>query len=226
MFKYHSSYGNREWTDADNFQDLEEVYMNNFGSPQFMFLVTYQNHGGYNLNPEEMDTIHTTKDFGELTDDLNEYLTTVSSSADAFVELTDFFRTVDRPVIICMVGDHAPSLIIDLPCDHIMSTEEEEIAKRIVPLVIWSNYGLDLPEDLGYTWMPAVLPRVMNYAGIPLSTYYDYVIDINEQLPVILSNGHYVDREGNYGIYNEDSEYYHLLNTYYCMEYGMLNGKK
>ena len=108
-FKYSEKNGNRVWMDSGNYKDLIDHYQTSGDNPQFFYLLTFQNHGGYEQNASELDTVHIKNDFGDLSDDVEEFLSSLYLSAKAFRELTEYFTTVDRDVIICMVGDHAPS---------------------------------------------------------------------------------------------------------------------
>ena len=55
-------------------------YEDNQDGPRFMYLLTYQNHGGYEQNDNEYDTVYIQKELGDLTDDVNEYLSSVEKS--------------------------------------------------------------------------------------------------------------------------------------------------
>lgn len=221
-FQYTGGYGNRSWLDADNYRDMIEQYDQMSTAPRFMYLLTLQNHGGYEQNPPEFDTVHTQADFGDLTDDIDEYLTSIQMSAEAFAELTDYFSRVDRHVIICMVGDHAPPFINSLPANREMSFEETEIAKRAVPYVIWANYEVEFPEYTEYASMIDLVPMVLKTAGMPLTAYYQYILDMHNAVPVRTSTGIYMDRDGTIGIYEENSPYYDMMTQYYYMEYNAL----
>ena len=47
-------------------------------------------------------------------DQINEYLTSIKLSDEAFMYLVNYFKTIDRPVVICMVGDHSPAFAKDI----------------------------------------------------------------------------------------------------------------
>ncbi len=223
-FHYHSVYGNREWLDKDNYQDLMDQFEENSKFPQFMYLLTYQNHGGWEQNEPEMDTIHIDQDFGDMTDDVDEYMTSVKMSVEAFEWLTEYFSRIDRHVIICMVGDHAPSFISNLPTNRQMTYEESEISKRVVPYIIWANFDVEFPEYTDYSTMIDLVPMVMKTAQLPLSTYYEYILKLHDAVPVRLRNGILMDRNGNISVYNEQNKYYDMLTQYYYMEYNALLG--
>ena len=221
-FSNRESYGNRKWLDSENYADMDLAYQQMGEGPRFVYLLTFQNHGGYEQNDASMDTVHVRNDFGDLTDDLDEYLSSLELSAKAFRELAEYYAECERKVIICMVGDHAPSFITSLPAKSGMSFEESEIAKRLVPYVIWSNYGAEIPSYSEYASMVDLLPMVMEAAGLPLPTFYRYILDLHEDYPVRTANGLYMDAEGNYGSIFDDPQARGRMSIYYNMEYNSL----
>lgn len=221
-FKYKNSYGNRPWLDADNYHDLTDHYEEGGEGPRFMYLLTFQNHGGYEQNEASYDTVHVKTDFGNLTDDVNEYLTSMQSSAAAFRDLTDYFKDSKRKVIICMVGDHAPAFIADLPNDTESPVDDESINKCTVPYVIWSNYGAEVTSYTDYATMTDLVPMTLKAAGLPLSAYYKSVLDLHEMLPIRTKTGKYYDRDFNSGVF-EGSTDKSLLSSYLYMEYNSLH---
>lgn len=221
MFTYGKN-GNRDWLDSDNYHDLIERYDENNEGPQFIYLLTYQNHGGYKTNDDADDIVHVTKDFGDVTSEVNEYLSSLTLSAQAFRDLTDYFLKVERPVIICMVGDHAPSFITKIPSESDRSEKETLIAQRTVPYVIWSNYDIDFSGCSEYVSMTDIVPILLEAADMPLSPFYRQVLALQDKLPVRTSDGLYMDIEGNVGEINEESPYYQEVLDYYCWEYSSL----
>lgn len=221
-FSHITSNGNRMWLDLDNYQDLMDYYETVDGTPQFIYLLTYQNHGGYEQNDSSMDTVHVTEDFGDLTDDVNEYLSSIKLSAEAFAALTEYYSTIDREVIICMVGDHAPSFISNLPQNQNIEIEDNSINQRAVPYVIWSNFDVDHSKYYEYASMVDLMPMVLDATNIPLSTYYHHILDLHEVLPIRTSDGKGVNRELEVSQYSIEHEYYDLWSSYYYLEYNSL----
>ena len=216
-FKYFDKNGNRKQLDADNYHDLIDRYEGSNKQPQFIYLLTFQNHGGYEQNESSLDTVHTTKDYNELTDDIDEYLSSVYLSAKAFKELTEYFEKCNRPVVVLMVGDHAPSFIKNLLVED--TALDEQISKRSVPYVIWANYKLDYDLNYKQASLVDLLPILFKTARLPLSSWYQCIIDLHDSIPVRTSNGLYMDNDYNIGVFNQDAEYYQLINNYYCIEY-------
>ncbi len=220
-FKYNRKYGNRSWYDADNYRDLIEHYEASGEGPQFYFLLTLQNHGGFEQNEDSLDTVHTQLDFGSLTDDINEFLTSVSMSASAFRELTDYYSKVDRPVLICMVGDHAPPFVSQLEMDGECPVQDSGIGQRFVPYVMWSNYGVNFASGSEYAPVTDLVPLLFNAAGMPMSSFYKEVTELHSKLPIRTSDGLFMDEAGEIGEI-DGSKYAELLQTYYMMAYNSL----
>lgn len=213
-----SCYGNRSWLDSDNYTNLLEEYERCGNGPRFVYMLTYQNHGGYEQNPGDLDTVHTLTDFGDLTDDVNEYLSSVSLSAQAFVELTDHLSDSDRKVIICMVGDHAPSFITSISDNNRPNISFYE---RAVPYVIWSNFVID-ENSPDFATITDLVPMVFSYSEIPLSPYYSYIIELSKEIPIRSSSGEYIDNSGNVGLFGKNDPRFDLLSKYYYMEFNAL----
>lgn len=226
-FENQSYNGNRRWLDADNYKDMIRVLEENSDKPSFVYLLTYQNHGGYEQNESYFDTIQVDSEHGEYTEHIEEFLSSVSISSQAIKELTDYFKNVDQPTIICMVGDHAPSFTKDLEQKAGMTTQEQEIAKRSVPYMIWANYKLDTAkvdfyEYVNLTDLSAV---VLAMADFPLTVYQKEILELREEIPVRTANGILMSKEGIIEEFSENSMYYEMVNEYYFLEFCNLTGK-
>lgn len=183
--------------------------------PRMLYLLTIQNHGGWDMNAPEDDIIHIEEDYGEYTEQINEYLSCLYLSDLALQKLIDYYENIDRPVVICMLGDHSPAFVNEL-----VDTSNENINLKMhsTPFLIWANYPIE-EKNLGYIGINAIVPNLLNIAGIPLSPYYQYILDMQEQVPVLTSRGVYYDKNGlSYG-YDEKTQYTDLVNQYFNMEY-------
>ena len=221
-FQYLSCYGNRPWLDSDNYRDLAAQYEAAGDGPRFLYLLTYQNHGGWEQNDGALDTVHAVNIPSELEDRVNEYLTGVDQSVRAFLELVEYFSGVDRPVIVCMVGDHGPSFLEELTPKEGLSQAEAEILARSTPYVIWANFPLT-GED-GDASLADLVPMVLEQAGLPMTPYYETILALREAFPVRTADGVTVDRAGNIRAYDPGTPEFSLLTQYYYMEYNGLAG--
>ena len=163
--------------------------------------------------------VHTTNNFGDLTDDVNEYLTSVYMSINAFKDLISYFNESERDVIICMVGDHAPSFISEIS-DY--SIKNVDIYQKAVPYIIWSNFEIK-GENREFVSMTDVLPILLYNCNLPLSPFYSYIVDMSKTIPIRTKSGVFLDVYNNIYSYNSKSKYYDLISKYYFMEYNALN---
>ncbi len=173
--------------------------------PRFFYLLTFQNHGGYTANDAVYDTVHAGVNFGVIDDQVDEYLSRIALSAEAFAELTEHFSRSDRDVVICMVGDHAPSFINSIDSDKTWPNRTERIADRTVPYVVWSNYGLDLSSCSSQINLFGLVPQLAEIAGLPMSEYFHSVREMEKEYPILLSDGFYLAKNGKTGTYKEEN---------------------
>ncbi len=224
-FKYQKANFNRKWLDSENYRDMMDHLEENASDPQFVFLLTYQNHGGYEKNDDSLDTVHSGVDYGETTSRLNEFMSSLKLSSDAFFELTESLKG-ERPTVVLMVGDHGPALGGTLTRKSTENGYNGELIKSLVPYVIWTNYK-EVPEQYGkIASMEDLIPMMLDVAGLPLSTYYNLILELRKQVPLRNGNGAYVDANGKEGQYSAESEYYDLMNKYFYLEYNSFDLEK
>ncbi len=141
-------------SDAYAMQQVISAYENKTTDRLFCFLITMQNHGGYTparYNEDEY-TISATSDALREEDlqGLIDYAQGVKDSSEAFIQLTEYFKTVHEPVIIAMYGDHLPLLGTDAstyidggmvePSSTFVSTEHDNL--YYTPYIVWANYDI------------------------------------------------------------------------------------
>ncbi len=223
QYRFHNKNGYRDWLDEDNYNELIEIYNESPDKPKFMFLLTYQNHGGYEQNPSEMDTIHSIGEYDVSNDIIDEYESSLALSTNAFKNLTDYFATVNRPVIICMLGDHTASFSSALN-NTPSSKDKKEIENRTVPYLIWSNYSIDRKIFTQYTSVIDLMPSVLYAAGIELDDYYKQILDLHEVLPGKTTFGLYIDNTGTVHSISDSKEANDAWKFYLFSEYKRLTG--
>lgn len=158
------------------------------GTPLFAFNVTMQNHGGYtdafdNFTPDI--TVNGSDNFS-----LQQYLSLIKLSDASLERLVSYFSDVEEKTVIVFFGDHQPS---DTVAATILSKNgmswnnlsEEELKLRYqVPYVIWANY--DIEEETGAdTSANYLAAEVLERAGVPVSAYQSYLLQLKEEYPVI-----------------------------------------
>ncbi|MCD7738682.1 MAG: LTA synthase family protein [Lachnospiraceae bacterium] len=205
-------------SDLETYYKIEEIFENKEdGERLFVFDLTMQNHGGY-----ESTNIDITVTAGEAsTVEADIFLSLIKISDEAFGELVGYFEDYDEKVIICMFGDHQPLFSDDSFYETIYAntdglTEQDKTLNQYkVPFVIWANYDIEeaTDYDISMNYLGVLL---METAGVPMSSYFQYLSDLMEEYPIFTPRG-YEDSEGNfYSWSEEETEFldYRILQYY------------
>jgi len=218
-------YGSRpECTDESAYENLTRWYEDaqTFQKPVFAYCLTFQNHGGWDHNPPEEDLVQLQSYSGPGNQqELNEFLSCIKLSDQAFVDLCRYFETVDRPVIVCMVGDHSPAFVNQIISKDL--GDAAQIRKAAVPFVIWANFDWTAekgPSD--YLSVTALGPLLLRSAGVSLSPFYQYALDLSKTVPVITDWGEYMDAQGTIRSYSDRSADTEGIWNYFYLSYNNL----
>lgn len=225
-------------SDSTLFSNFRRFYENMpEDQPRFAYLLTIQNHGGWDRNEPNMDTVHiqNTNGLTKYEQQINEYLTCVQQTDDFIGEVVDYFSGVERDVIVYMVGDHGPSLLKEW---DLGDSDEINLKKRQVPYFIWNNYGADsvgLPGNRNVD-MCALSPMALKLAGLPLSPYYaqilrlsEYTQSLTESIVVGEETGgvsRYIGIDGAVRDFYSGTDEAELVMKYFYMEYNGLQKKE
>ncbi len=211
-------------SDDYNYDILIKDYENRDKSvPYFAFNVTMQNHGGYSagcVNFNENIAITSTDVYYNKA---SKYLSLVKASDDAFKGLIEYFSNVKEPTVICMFGDHQPSIETSFISsllgvkDLSNLTVEQEQKRHATPFFIWANYDIEEKtiERLSSNYLSSY---VLDIAGVKLTEYNKYLLNLSEKLPVINTVG-YIDAEGNHYRWSDKSQYSSTLEEYEKIQY-------
>lgn len=176
-------------SDDSDFKNIIQTYeQKDEGHPAFIFNVTMQNHGSYtdaynNFTPDV--TVTGTDSFV-----LEQYLSLVKRTDQALENLIDYFAGQKEKTIIVFFGDHQPADSVAAPVlalngkDANSLNSEDQRLRYQVPYVIWANYDIEegTGEDTSANYLAA---RVLQTAGVPTSAYQNYLLELEEDYPVI-----------------------------------------
>ena len=214
-------YGNRApVTDKSAYENMIRWYENALQrkTPIFSYLLTMQNHGEWNTNPPTDDVVHVIDYYNNAYEEkMNEYLSCISLSTRDLCELIEYFKQSDRLVILCMVGDHAPSFIEEISDNN----EKNAILQRATPFIIWANFPIDERKDVIVS-MNELGPMLLEISGVRMLPYYKYLSKLGKVVPVLTSYGDYIDKDGNICSYINDGKYSKNIQEYFWLEYNNL----
>ncbi len=211
-------------SDSYNYKLLIEDYENRDKNlPYFAFNVTMQNHGGYTNSAVNFEESIYATSVSKKYIKADKYLSLVKASDDAFKDLIEYFSDVDEPTVICMFGDHQPSVENEFICEVMgvsslsSLTPEQEQSRHCTPFFIWANYDIEEQyiEKLSSNYLSSL---VLETAGVKLTEYNKYLLELSKTLPVIDTVG-YVDNEGNHYKWSDSSPYTGVLDEYEKIQY-------
>lgn len=200
-------------TDEANYRKVIRLYEENksSGSPFFCFNVTIQGHGGYTGGPYDLSEKVDVTNFTP-TESIRTYLSSVKMSDTAFKGLIEYFEKVEEPTIIFMYGDHQPSFddeAKELLGQHPAweAPDLQYVSPYYVPYVIWANYDIEESDGLipwgvkaaetdkwDFTGLNKLSTNyagsyILNLAGVNLSAYDRYLLNLHENVPAITAIG-------------------------------------
>ena len=225
-------YGDRPYqTDSATYRDFQALYeAMPAEQPRFAFLVSIQTHGDYDMNDASLDIVHAATDYGEYDELMDEYLSCVKMSDAAVQELLDYFtelyETTGRRVVVAMAGDHAPSFVDHVADKSIAPQNELQILERSTPFFIWANYPLEQidaavseTDPLNRMDMVMLAPTIAQQAGLPLSPFYQYLLEMKQVTPVVTGANDYMRPDGTTARYGESAEHDAWAKGYLNLEY-------
>ena len=231
--RYYYEHGNDKLvrnyiSDESDFQqiidDYETAAKTKGDAPFYLFNVTMQNHGGYDGKRGYVDTkIRITSDNLE-SDEAEQFINLAKLSDEAFEKLVNYFKNVDEPTLIVMFGDHQPpvenTFYSDLIGKDVANLPVEKQANwYATPYVIWANYDIEEQElDMSANYLSSY---VMQLAGMKLTGYNKYLLDLQKELPVI-SAVCYQGTDGVFHEIDEKSEYTDKIEEYKLIQYNNL----
>lgn len=231
-FPTQDYYGNRPYqTDAATYQDFAKLYeAMPEDQPRFAFLVSIQSHGDYDMNDASLDIVHAATDYGEYDAVMDEFLSCMRLTDEAITDLCDYFTQVyeqtGRKVVVAMAGDHAPSFVDHVADKSIAPQNELQILERSTPFFIWANYPLENidaavrdTDPLNRMDMVMLAPTIAQQAGLPLSTYYQYLLEMKQTTPVVTGANDYMKPDGTTATFGTDPALDEWVYGYLNLEY-------
>lgn len=213
-------------SDSYDYKVLERMYEERDKNyPFFIFNVTMQNHGGYDLSYSNFEQKIQITSEDAFYPKVNRYLSLMYESDKALKELIDYYSNVSRPVMIVMFGDHQPSIeeafVESLLGSSLSDITVSQNQKRYVtPFLIWTNYDSTSGyiEKISSNYLSTL---VLQQAGLKTTAYHRYLSALYRQIPVIDTVG-YITSDNRYYTYDDETEYSAILDGYHNIIYNYM----
>lgn len=207
---------------------VQLIENNDTGNPLFIFDVTIQNHGGYNLEgyTAPIKILNGSKD--DLKDKskqaAEQYLSLIHESDAQFEELLQYFKKREQPTIILFFGDHWPALGHDfygfIAGKDFDTFDNNEINTMYsVPFVCWANYDIKKIDvkEIGMNYLSNI---IFESTGIRGGEVNNFLEELYKEVPVINING-FMDKNGNcYDLNNQEMQ--NKTKEYQWLQYSIM----
>lgn len=220
-------------SDIDDYKEIIKM-VNNTEEPVFIFNVTIQNHGGYDISTlnSKYELIKMDEKFAKYKD-VQMYLTLIRESNKALEYLIEELEKMSRPVILCMFGDHQPGCFDPEFEPQLIQTDDTQTElynteqKYGTPYLIWANYQNQQEMNDNKVCSPNYLAsRLLQYAGVMESPYQKFLLDMQTYVPACNAFGYFGD-DGSWHYYSEDTKYTEWFEKYRILQYyNMFDDKK
>ena len=180
----------------------------------FNFVVTMQNHSGYDLEGYDSTVFLTNI---ENCPRVEQYLSVMKESDKALEYLINYFENYDEKTLILFFGDHQPPYFEDEFWEQIMDGSSNETTKYITPFILWANYDIE-EQSIDKTSLNYLSILLLDTAGLKTTPYIEFLKNIQKELPVITGNG-YIDNNDNYYTFEDFNKYSHILEQYEQIQY-------
>lgn len=205
-------------------------YRESSDKPYMCYTITVQNHSPFDKKYDNFQEEIQLENIKADVPDVEQYLSLVKRSDQAFQELYEYFQQVDEPTVLLMMGDHQPTVSGDFLKEiRNQSSKEQrdegEMTCYEVPFVICANYDLK-PQKIEKTSMNYIQTILMEAIGGELTGYQKFLQELRKQVPVITGLGYYGADGEFYRLDDSSSPYYNLIQEYAILQYNNLKDSK
>ena len=210
-------------SDLSTYKNIIDIYENKKENEKiFNFTLTMQNHGSYT---DENFTSMVIAENGQYPK-LNQYLSLIKMFDEALEYLITYFENQEEPTIIVLFGDHQPYVEDEFYKDLLAKNYADPTSKEateqtyITPFLIWANYDIDTEKyknitDISSNYLSSLLLDVANIQKTP---YLEFLDELRTEIPIITGNG-YMDKDGKYHDFSEETEYSKLIENYNYLQF-------
>jgi phosphoglycerol transferase MdoB-like AlkP superfamily enzyme len=198
--------------DYNKLISLYEGLKSDSDAPVFLWTITMQNHGSYEKEYDNFDPqVQATSELlpieqGEY-HQVDKVLSLMYESDKATEQLVNYFKNVAEPTVVIMFGDHQPKLPSAFYTKVLGGksrslTPEDLMDNYRVPFFIWANFDIE-EKTLERVSMNYLHVLAMDAAGMEMTDYDKYLLNLFQEIPCLTVYGHY-DANGKF--YDAENE--------------------
>ena len=197
-------------------------------SPVFINLVTMQNHlpfdeASHYLESQKYDIVHSVSSGLDpsANADLEGFATLTKLTDDAIGEAIDYFRNVDRDVILIFYGDHQTTFNSEI-YSQFSAGEDGYIKTHSTPYLVWSNHQ-SKSGTFGLIPLNELLARALKEYDAARPAYFDWILSRAFSKPVAGVCGSYALLDS--GELKDSAEYSAETERYYDLLFDIVSKK-
>ena len=195
----------------------------------FLFGITMQNHGFYFYDGEDFQNAVQLEGYSGNYPDVEQYLTVLHESDKALEYLIEYFKRVDRNIVILFYGDHYPKLSANFYEEvhgGTFDSMDEQMLQYTVPFFIWTNYDIE-EQNVELTSLNFLSNLLLETAKLEMPAYNRFLSDVQSTIPAMNSFGYYSKEQNKFIPYDEASGIEEeLLQQYQILQYNCIFDSK
>lgn len=187
--------------------------------PSFIFTVSMQNHGGYSKRFDDFDVNVELTEEGNF-DWVNHYLSLIQETDRQLEIFFDALNDLEEDTVVLFFGDHQPNDATVRALERLDSYSDDPTARHIVPYLIWANYEIDTSFNGRDSSLNFMAGNLLRAAGVETSPYMDFLLDLQEEIP-IMTGSYIIDASEQIHFIDGDESSFlspHLQNLLYEYE--------
>ena len=173
--------------DLSTYKNIIKLYENKkSGEKIFNFTVTMQNHTPYDSSEFE-NTIFLADFNTEKYKEINQYLSLIKLSDEAFEYLVNYFSNVEEKTIILMFGDHQPYFVNNYEEVFELNASLYDERRYLTPFILWANYDIE-EENIGDISINYLANILFDTAELEKNQYFEFLDRLYKKYPIITDN--------------------------------------
>lgn len=210
-FKYTDKIDNSQYISDQSAYNQALYELKNESSPQFIHMVTMQNHMPYDKGIYAEDDKFKIARADNIDEDeaskIEVYLTGINKSDDALKEFTDDLDKLDEKTAVVFWGDHWPGIY-----GKMFEHNSQDLHRT--PLFIYTNFNSGEKKDLGTISLNYLTPTLLNQLDVKMSPFHYLLLDVKKDYPALTND------------FVKDKKETDVLKDYELIEYDILSGNR
>lgn len=215
--------------------DTYEQAVTESDAPVMMHMLTMQNHIPYDVDKmpwRDLPEVETDLSNPAFQDLLATYAYMSAQTDQAISDLVDYFRTVDRDVVVIAVGDHQSLIAGENEIDVLRYTdfydtydeETDYFDLHSTPYLVWANFEQEHVDTFGNIPPNMLVVNALVELGVARPAYFDYLYQHTTTMNGVTGN-YVVNLDGSISFEKTPAQL-EEENYRYLLQYDILYGDR